>query len=232
MKLVLLPGLDGTGQLFSPFLDVLPPHYSPLLIAYPTDEAFSYAELSNYVQQRLPIDEDYVLVAESFSGPVAIKSAVRHSPNLRALVLCATFVSNPAPLSLDLSVLLRDWEFAISPPQFLIKRLFLGQNPPATLLENFRTTVRAVAPNVLAFRVRSLFGVDVREVFRHCRVPILYLVAKRDKLLKRSGLEEMRRIRPDMEVIEIDGPHLLLQRNPQECFEAIDQFVRRAVRSS
>lgn len=232
MRLMLLPGLDGTGRLFSPFLNVLPPHYSPVVVAYSTEQTLSYEELVPYVQRRIPTDEDYVVVAESFSGPIAIKLASSNPPDLKALVLCATFASNPAPLSLDLSFFLRDWQFAISPPRFLTNWFLAGRDAPGTLLEDFRKTLRTVAPNVLAFRARSLFGVDVREALRECRMPILYLVAKRDKLLKRSSLDEMLKIKPEMEVIEIDGPHFLLQRNPQECFEAIDHFVGRAVRST
>jgi len=229
MKLVLLPGLDGTGRLFSPLLDVLQSDFSPLIISYPADQFRSYAELSDYVRRQLPGAEDYVMLAESFSGPIAINLAADASPNLKALILCATFVSNPLPFGLNLSFLVRDWEFSVSAPEFLVRKFLIGQDAPQALWQAFRATLRTVAPKVLAARTRSLPRVDVREAFGRCRAPILYLAAKQDKLLKRSSLDEMRDIKPEMEVVEIDGPHLLLQRNPTECLKAIDQFVKRAL---
>lgn len=71
MKLVLLPGLDGTGRLFEPLLRVLPFHFSPLVIAYPTHAALSYTELLRYIEQKMPCGEDYILLTESYSGPIA-----------------------------------------------------------------------------------------------------------------------------------------------------------------
>lgn len=65
MKLVLLPGPDGTGRLFEPFLRALPSHLSPVIISYPTDQPLSYAELVRFVRQQVRSDEDYVLLAES-----------------------------------------------------------------------------------------------------------------------------------------------------------------------
>lgn len=106
----------------------------------------------------------------------------------------------------------------------------VGRKASDTLVSSFRAAVQSVPPRVLAFRTRSLFTVDVREAFRECQLPILYLVAKEDKLLKRSGVEKMREIKPEMEVVEIAGPHLLLQQNPHECLQAIDQFVKRLAR--
>ena len=71
MKIVLLPGLDGTGELFKPFIDSLPPGIEPILVSYPPKEKLGYGELSDYVMSRLPKDEEYLLVGESFSGPIA-----------------------------------------------------------------------------------------------------------------------------------------------------------------
>ncbi len=49
MKLILLPGLDGTGILFEPLVRALPSHLSPVIIAYATQETLGYAELVEYV---------------------------------------------------------------------------------------------------------------------------------------------------------------------------------------
>lgn len=84
MKLILLPGLDGTGRLFAPLIKILPSHYSPLVVAYPHDETLSYAALIDYVQGLIPKEESHILVAESFSGPIAINLASSNPPNLKS----------------------------------------------------------------------------------------------------------------------------------------------------
>jgi surfactin synthase thioesterase subunit len=72
-------------------------------------------------------------------------------------------------------------------------------------------------------------NVDKREELWNCDVPILYLVAKQDRLVKRRCLTEMKSIKATMEVTEIDGPHLLLQRKPEECLDAMNRFISRCV---
>ncbi len=37
--LILLPGLHGTADLFSPFLAAIPPHYPHRIITYPTHQS-------------------------------------------------------------------------------------------------------------------------------------------------------------------------------------------------
>lgn len=47
IRLVLLPGLDGTGELFAPFVAALGAIPSQV-IAYPHDRVMGYAELEAY----------------------------------------------------------------------------------------------------------------------------------------------------------------------------------------
>lgn len=49
LKLVLLPGLDGTGLLFKPFVSALPSSAETLIITYPPDEKLSYKKLTEHV---------------------------------------------------------------------------------------------------------------------------------------------------------------------------------------
>lgn len=227
MKLVLLPGLDGTGRLFESLLRLLPASFSPLIIAYPNHKSLSYAELLRYVQDRAPVDEEYVLLAESFSGPIAIELAASRPAHLKAMILCATLVSNPSPIPQHWSFLLRNQLFAAKPPQFAIRRFLIGNEASHHLSETLTQAIGSVAPKVLAARLRSVLEVDAREALSLCRVPILYLAAKQDKLVRRRSLREMRAIKPEIEVCEIEGPHLELQSEPEQSVEVIESFMSR-----
>ena len=70
---------------------------------------------------------------------------------------------------------------------------------------------------------------DVRRAFAACRLPILYLLATQDRLVKRRSLAQMKEIKPEMTIVEIEGPHFLLQREPTKCVEAIAHYLSCAI---
>ena len=79
MKLLLFPGFDGTGQFFEDFVQKLPPHQSFQILKYPEDTALSYDGLVDHFLPQLPKD-DFVLLGESFGGPLCIKLASEAPP--------------------------------------------------------------------------------------------------------------------------------------------------------
>jgi len=95
MKIVLLPGLNGTGNLFSSILRFLPVE-DVIVIPLPEVGEQTYEALTEYCQIMIP-KEPYILVAESFSGPIGIKLAAKDSGLMKRLVLVATFASPPKP---------------------------------------------------------------------------------------------------------------------------------------
>ena len=95
MKLLLLPGMDGTGELFSDLRDTLAGESEPVVIRYPSNKELSFYELAELVQKCFPVEEPFVIIAESFSVPVAVICAAKKPANLKALVLCAGFVTSP-----------------------------------------------------------------------------------------------------------------------------------------
>ena len=54
MTLVLLPGLDGTGDLFTNFVSALPSNLDARIVRYPADRFVSYAELFPFVADGCP----------------------------------------------------------------------------------------------------------------------------------------------------------------------------------
>ena len=75
VSLVLLPGLDGTGNLFQPLLKELPEELEPIGVSYRVWEFLNYSALRDLVLQRVPAGRPFVLLGESFSGPVAVLAA-------------------------------------------------------------------------------------------------------------------------------------------------------------
>jgi hypothetical protein len=78
----------------------------------------------------------------------------------------------------------------------------------------------------MAKRVRATLAVDGRAELKRCPVPILYLKAEDDKIVRTGCLVEMLEVRSDMKVVAFKGPHLLLQREPELTATHISLFVK------
>ena len=85
--LVVLPGLDGTGLLTTPLLDALTARGVPAqVLRYPQEGPQDYATLAARVRLQLP-ETPFVLLGESFAGPLAVLLAAQTPPALRGVVL-------------------------------------------------------------------------------------------------------------------------------------------------
>ncbi|HEX4950106.1 MAG TPA: alpha/beta hydrolase [Blastocatellia bacterium] len=224
--LVLLPGLDGTGQLFTPLCNVLPPEFTATIARYPPDETLTYDQLQSHVQQAIPAQEPYVLVAESFSGPLAVAWAATQPDRLQALVLCASFVSNPAPRWLHwMQGLNHPFWFQFRLPHSFVRYAAALWDCDASVIDGLIEHTKTVCPTVLAHRFAQVMQVDVRAQLLHCRVPLLYLRGTRDLLVMRGNWEEIARLKPAASCAEIDASHFVLQHKPQEAMAAIQAFL-------
>ena len=222
--LVLLPGLDGTGLLFGPLRSALPSTFPVEVVSYPPDRVVGYAALADEVADRLPPDGPFVLVAESFGGPLATLLAARRPAGLIGLVLCATFVTWPRPW---LGRIVRPLAWPLPLRIYPAYRRWRARGRPATgSWVAAAEAARGVDPAVLADRVRSVFAVDVRAALSACPVPILYLRAASDRLVPPRNARLVRRLRPDATVVRIKSSHQLLQRRPAECAASIVRFAR------
>jgi len=224
---ILLPGLDGTGDLFAPLLEVFPETLEPFVISYPPDQLLGYRELEEFVAAKLPADRDFAIVAESFSGPLAARLAGKCPAGLRGLVLVASFVANPSWGMLRyLQFLVRSPLFRFSLPGFAIRCRLVGPDAPDQLVAEVAAAIRTVRPVVMARRVREVLRVDASESFAAVRVPILYLLGEQDRQVGARVADELGEARPDMEIVSIPAPHLILQCEPLEAARRIGAFLK------
>jgi pimeloyl-[acyl-carrier protein] methyl ester esterase len=226
-RLVLLPGFDGTSTLFKDFVSALGADFQSAWVRYPADDCLSYEELMPLVLPIMPVSEPFVLVAESFSTPIAIRYAAMKPPNLKGVVLCAGFARSPLRGWVRSAVrLLAPVLFRMGLPGFAARFLLIGYGAPSSLLSEVRAAVASVSPKVLGTRLRAVMACDVRADLAKIEVPLLYLRAKQDHLVGKRCFAEIRRIKVDAQKAGVSGPHLLLQRKPKEAAEIVGNFVR------
>jgi pimeloyl-[acyl-carrier protein] methyl ester esterase len=220
--LVLLPGMDGTGELFRPLLDALGDNQPVLVVSYPTTELLGYVELEALVRKALPAGP-YILLGESFSGPVAISIAATHPAGLNGLILSCSFASSPralataaAPaLSLPLPL----------PPAFAVATTLLGRFTTPGLRGMLKHCLAKVSARVLRYRLAAVLRVNVFARLKQVKVPVLYLQASQDWLVPSSAAESIVSALPATQVARVNGPHLLLQANPAESAGVIRGFI-------
>ncbi|MEM9069161.1 MAG: alpha/beta hydrolase [Myxococcota bacterium] len=212
---LLLPGLDGGRTLLHPFARALSPNAE--VLPYP-DEPLGYDDLEQLVRTRLAQTSATVLIAESFSGPLAIRIAATPPPSLTHVVLVATFAR--APMSPRIAPLL-SLAFAAPPPKALIRALMVGPDASNELVAHVQAAIRQTAPRTLRARAKEALRVDVRKAMNAIRIPALYLQPTQDRLLRPLPLPAGK----NWSHVAIPAPHLLLQTRPEACAAAILRFA-------
>ena len=220
LKLVLLPGLDGTGLLFKPFTDALLSDVETIVITYPADEVRSYEQLTEDVIAQLPKTEPFVLVAESFSGPIAYAVALQQPENMQSVVFVASFLKPPQRLVLGLSRLLpRRLLLSLPVPELVAKLFLLGSNVSDSVVELFRTSLRDVPAKVLSYRLDEIARLNLK--LQTCDMKAIYLQATDDYLVPDSCVEPFKEVMDQLKVCLIEGSHFLLQTSPQACVDIL-----------
>ncbi len=212
--------MDGTGALFTRFGDAISGFATPLLVSYPVDQVLDYRALVEFVRTRLPCDKPFILLGESFSGPVAIALAAS-APGCIGLILCCSFARNPLPILRSLRHLT---PFLPIVPRLTpaLAPVLLGRHR----LPELQDILASVAPSVMRARLRAVLTVDYSMLMSEVRVPVLYLQSIDDRIVPASSAQHLLSLCPHMSVVRLAGPHLLLQTNSQEAVEPLQIFMK------
>lgn len=223
LTIVVLPGLDGTGTLYQELAEQLAPDYQLQVIAYPLDQQWGYAQLLDFIRPQLP-QAPYVLLAESFSGPLGIMLASEQPVQLKALVLCCTFGRNPLPAikglasavdKLPWNELVHHWTALWLQGRFASAQL-------SALLE---AALTMVPEHVIKHRAKQTLQVDVLDKFSRLTLPLMYLQAQQDRLIWAFNASTLLQHNPAMKLVRLDAPHFLLQAIPELAAVELKQFV-------
>jgi pimeloyl-ACP methyl ester carboxylesterase len=216
-------------MLFAPFLQALGGRFETTVVRYNDERSFD-----DYVEsaaRALP-ERDAILIAESFSGPVALALGARHSTKIAGIVLCASFARSPFRMLLRSARSLPVSWLEPSPLQPLLLRWFCFNGVATPLLVQALAAVTSVPAPVMHARLACLATVDARPLLQQITAPVLYLQALRDRIVSARFGRALTAQLPNAEIMRIDGPHLLLQTCPRECAQAIATFISRCTSRS
>nr|WP_248858085.1 lysophospholipase [Stenotrophomonas maltophilia] len=208
LPVVMLPGLDGTGLLSAHFVEAMQARGIQMqVLPMPARGPQDYTTLASILRPQLPASP-FVLLADSFAGPLAVELAAAPPPGLRGLVLSTTFARRPVP------------------PLALMARLLLGQWRTRANLRELSLAITQVPAATLRQRAAATLQVDVRALLPELVLPTLCLHAQQDRLLWPPSVAELQVLLPDARHVSLQGPHLLLQARADAAAAEIAAWMR------
>lgn len=225
--LILLPGTDGTAVFFSELTAALEPSCEVRCLPYPQTGDQSYEGLGRLLLPHLPVDRDYILLGESFGGPLAIWLATHALRPPVRLILGASFAASPfaapgrwvSPLvPLARFIPLRRWQIGLM--------LFNGRY--ADWAARIFDETYSLDRRTLLARVQSVLTCDMKKALAALSMPVLCLNAGKDRLLP-PWLPRHFAEQANIRVVSLPLPHMMFQADPQFIAEHhILPFIREA----
>ena len=222
VNLVLLPGLDGSGLLFKPLLECLPSYFKITVISYPKHEFLTLDQQIHHIQNQLP-QQDFYLLAESYSGSAAIRMATQSKNRILGLILCSTFAHNPRPSLQWTSAFLPFIPFQLFSIQLLSRLLFRHPNP--ILVDLLHQAMQGIPNAVLQKRFQAVICNNSTEYLSLIKTPTLILQASNDWLVPKHSGHTLKQLITDSTLFELNGGHGLLQENPLEVAQVIKLWI-------
>lgn len=187
--------------------------------------------MESIARAALPSNEPFLILGESFSGPIAISIAASNPPGLLGLILCVTFARNPHPLLPLVTTILKPlpaWRL----PRFIQEPNIFGKFNSPYVRAKLDEVRGRVSQKTLKARLEAVASIDVSDKLSRVTVPTLDLRARNDRVVSHASGDHIRKILPGIEIAELDAPHLLPQTVPQEALAAICNFVTNRIKIS
>ena len=91
------------------------------------------------------------------------------------------------------------------------------------LIDLFDEILNKLPENVLNDRITTMKNLTFSA--RSIEVPSIYIQASSDKVVPRDKFNEFKAHFNNIELVEVEGPHFILQNKPEECANAIIKHV-------
>ena len=220
LKIILLPGLDGTGYLFDPFLDCALNRHETTVLPLVQDRVLSSSEQAKYIANLIGT-EPCVLRAESYSGLIAYELVQKYTTSVRHIVFIASFLSKPSIIS----------GMGVYVPTSLVKTKFVPVNvigmtlfghwQTKSLTNTFLHAIRGVESRVLKSRLKELSTLS--NPTKLISIPCTYIQASKDQFVANQALRDFDHVCQNLNVHVVNGTHFLAQTNPKACWEIVNE---------
>ncbi len=212
----LIPGLHGTAALFGPFSSLAPRGFQCQAIPLPTGGDQGPDALAARMAETLPQAERFVLVAESFGGPVAARLAEHFPGRVILLVLSNPLTTVPVPFPAGLArSLMQSRRMPVGAVAFMMA------GGDRTLAKALLRELHSLPPETLKGRLAATSRSKGNYIPEHAGCRMLTLLGTSDRLISPAKSRKILAPIPNNTLVEIEAPHLLLQTRPAEAWQAI-----------
>jgi pimeloyl-[acyl-carrier protein] methyl ester esterase len=219
IPIVLLPGMDGTGELLDAVARRLSSSRPVHIVSYPLDKLLGYDELTAFVSARLP-EGRFAVLGESFSGPIAIEIAAKER-RAAGLILASSFAWHPLPPLLVPFTRLFDLRRM---PLRIVVATLLGDWSAPELESRLRQLLERLPRETVQARAASALRVDKRQALSQIACPVMCLHGRSDRVTGKRCVQQILLAQPRCTVRWLDAPHMLLETHPDDAAGAIDAF--------
>ncbi len=217
---VLLPGLHGSTALYDAFVALAPPWARCRPLPLPTLGEQGFDGLAATLESELRHLEGFVLVGESFSGPIAARLAARLGQKVALLVLCNPVVEIGFELSPKLAA-----SILVSPAMPVWCAAVALSGGDRSLARAALREVRLLSKETLRGRLSAVFSAAAVDFSSYLVAPLLSILGTRDRLVSQARARDVCAKVPFGTLVELDAPHLVVQTKPAEVWDAItDEF--------
>lgn len=186
--IVLVPGMDGTGELFYRQVPLLQKSYT--VATYALRDAATNMEvladdLSRVIEQAAPEEKRAIVMGESFGGAIALSTALRYPKHVSSLVILNSFPYFAPQFRLRLgiaAVSLVPWG-AMSLVRYVTSFFMHSQHTHRDELKKFLELTARSTQTGYRNRLGILKTYDVRKRLRELQCPTLFLAAEKDHLI-------------------------------------------------
>ncbi|MGH8658905.1 MAG: alpha/beta fold hydrolase [Gammaproteobacteria bacterium] len=224
MRLILLPAFDGTGLMFTAFVNELDNAFETTVISYPESGPQDYSTLTDTIRKQIPQDEDFIVLGESFAGPIVYQVAIRDTEKCKGAIFVATYLTNPNPLILKILTAMPPSliSFLVSRP-FVVKAVFLSREADDQIANAIAANFSSVNRHAIRQRLMVIGNLGTAPT-QEIAIPCLCIQATKDSLVPESKVIDLKRVCRSLEVRKVEGGHFILQQAPKDAADVVRAF--------
>ena len=221
MNILLLPGMDGTGVLFEPFVKAFPNSLDIQVATLIQETDVSFEEQASALLGQ--VKNNTVIVGESYSGLVAHELAKLAPESIKHIVFAASFLVRPSILAkFGNLVPKRMLDYTLYPKPIVMQVLF-GKYRSQYLMELFERAMADVPLDLLEFRIKQLCNLN--KVEHSNNIPATYLQAEYDSLVSSNAVDVFKKVYPHLDHKTVRGSHFVLQTNPKDSVREVMAII-------
>lgn len=221
MKIILLPGVDGSGILFEPFIKIFKSEVPVEVMPLTQDSDQSILNQVSIIENAVG-DEEVILIVESYSGLLAYELAKRNKIQINQIFFFGCFLQPPSLIG-KIGRFLPVRLLNIIPSKVLAHILFNRWSSPE-LNQLLSQAIQSINFSNIKKRFKTI--ATVQKPSQVIDVPCVYVQATMDNLVSAYNLKTFEELCSNLQVEIVEATHMLLQTQPEAMSQLIHKYLQ------